>query len=118
MRRPCPASSSPHRSPRANPARRRVLRRQPPELLPPVGGCSDGRRPPDHSPFEECLTDLLIFKEQILRLSPHNADVGVRTRTEMDGIERADMLLAPYLPRLVQAWSSEPGAARVKTIDG
>jgi class 3 adenylate cyclase/tetratricopeptide (TPR) repeat protein len=44
--------------------------------------------------------------------------VGVTTRPERDGAERADVLLAPYLPRLVRAWSSEPGASRVKTIDG
>jgi len=44
--------------------------------------------------------------------------VGVTTRVERDEAERADLLLAPYLPRLVRAWSSEPDAPRARAIDG
>jgi class 3 adenylate cyclase/tetratricopeptide (TPR) repeat protein len=44
--------------------------------------------------------------------------MGRTARVEHGPDARADALLAPYLPRLVRAWSLEAGAPRARTIEG
>jgi class 3 adenylate cyclase/tetratricopeptide (TPR) repeat protein len=44
--------------------------------------------------------------------------MGVTTRVHGEDAARSDELLTPYLPRLVRAWSAEPGLPRARTIDG
>src|SRR6266511_254258 len=60
------------------------------------------------------LSHLPRISKRSFRFSAHNGDVAAMTRVEGG----PDTLLAPYLPRLVRAWSTEPEAPRARTLDG
>jgi class 3 adenylate cyclase/tetratricopeptide (TPR) repeat protein len=68
--------------------------------------------------METNLSQIFGFSRGNFRFSVHNVHVDVTTEAEPVVGKGADALLAPYVPRLVRAWSTDHEGARVRAIDG